>query len=419
MNIYKNKKKGFTLIEVIAVLVILSIIALIVTPLVAGIIRKAKISANKRSIDAYGRTVELATVAYMLDDTKEPTSFDDLVIEYRGEKVECAINKVNYDGSAFLDKCTVNGRFVKDSKSSSGYYQYGKDTGNYMFTKYIDIEESTSGNSSSSGSSTGGTTNNGGSANNGGTTNGNGTSGNNGSQASTPTTVTYNGGVYYQLSNISVPAGYVALIGEPLSYEDVVNYAGNIPVTNVNGIGMVAYYTSDTCNESNQSGCTTDYGSSNVKVIIDAWAAANLNGADARVMTTEYLTNLGYALVGDNVYQKTSKTPDTLFNVGVDYWAIDGNGHVYKGSARFSVTYPYDIAAIRPIIIAKSSEVKPNATSSASTPKVTADASNPYTVDMVIIFISILVIVVCTIIYVIYMFTNKNKDDDKNKKEKK
>lgn len=35
------KKKGFTLIELIAVLVIMAIIALIVTPLVINIIRKA------------------------------------------------------------------------------------------------------------------------------------------------------------------------------------------------------------------------------------------------------------------------------------------------------------------------------------------------------------------------------------------
>ena len=60
------RKKGFTLIELIAVLVILAILALIVTPLVMNIIRKARVSADKRSIDAYGRSVELAITSYLM-----------------------------------------------------------------------------------------------------------------------------------------------------------------------------------------------------------------------------------------------------------------------------------------------------------------------------------------------------------------
>ena len=55
-----KKVRGFTLIELVAVLVIMAIIALIVTPLVMNIIRKARISADKRSVDAYGRSIELA-----------------------------------------------------------------------------------------------------------------------------------------------------------------------------------------------------------------------------------------------------------------------------------------------------------------------------------------------------------------------
>lgn len=51
-----RKVRGFTLIELIAVLVIMAIIALIVTPLVMNIIRKARISADERSVDAYGRS---------------------------------------------------------------------------------------------------------------------------------------------------------------------------------------------------------------------------------------------------------------------------------------------------------------------------------------------------------------------------
>ena len=394
-----KKKRGFTLIEVIAVLVILSIIVLIVTPLVMNIIRKAKVSANKRSIDAYARSVEYAVAVYMLDDINFPTSFNDISIEYKGYKVECAVNVVNYDGSIFLDKCAVNGELVKDSKFNSGYYQVGRDTGNYMFTLYKDVTEvinNTSGNGSVSDNT-------------------------NSNSNLTLGTVTYNGLSYYRLPNVSVTAGYVALVSEePLSYADTVKYAGSIPVANVNGIGMVSYYSSDTCNASNTEGCRTDYASSNVKVIIDAWANDNV-GSDstATILTTEYLTDYGYALVGNKVYQKTSTTPNSLFALGIDYWAIDGNGNVYKGSSTFNVTYPYDVAAIRPIIIAKSSDVKPNSngntitnnSANSVTNNTNDSVKNPYTVDLIIMFISIAVIVVCTIIYIIYMI-NKNKKKD-------
>ena len=60
-----KNKKAFTLIELIAVLVILAILALIVTPLVLNIIKKARTSADKRSIDAYGRSIELAIADYI------------------------------------------------------------------------------------------------------------------------------------------------------------------------------------------------------------------------------------------------------------------------------------------------------------------------------------------------------------------
>ena len=403
----KVKKKGFTLIEVIAVLVIMAIIALIATPLVMNIIRKSKNSADKRSIDVYGKTVGLAAVAYMLDDTEFPTSFDDLSIEYTGSRVECAVNIVNYDGSVFLDKCAVNGRLIKDSKFSSGYYQYGRDTGNYLFTLYKDVTEVVN-NSSNNGS---------GSINSGSSTSLSTTT-------STLGTVTYNGGTYYRLTNVNVNVGYVALTPEkPLSYEDTVKYAGNIPVANVNGYGYVAYYTSDTCNASNNTDCKTDYASSNAKIIIDAWALDNLkDGSTASIMTTEYLTNQGYSLVGNNTYQKTSATPTGLFSLGIDYWTIDDNGNVYKGSSLFNVTYPYDIAAIRPIIIVPKDDVKVNRSSNNGTNngttgnRVTNDTSNPYTVDNIIMFVAIAVIVICVIIYVVYVIS-KNKDKEDKKKE--
>lgn len=102
------KKKGFTLIELIAVLVIMAIIALIVTPLVMNIIKKAQNSANERSIDAYGRSAEIAVAGYLLENGDIPTSFDQLNVEYSGAEVSCSTKQINYDGSVYLTGCTVN-----------------------------------------------------------------------------------------------------------------------------------------------------------------------------------------------------------------------------------------------------------------------------------------------------------------------
>ena len=116
----KKRMKGFTLIELISVLVIMAILALIVIPLVMNIIRKARVSADKRSIDAYGRSIELAIAGYLLDTGKFPTEVSQLTIEYSGNKVECETTQLNSDSSVYLAGCTVAGR-------STGDYTYGKE----------------------------------------------------------------------------------------------------------------------------------------------------------------------------------------------------------------------------------------------------------------------------------------------------
>ena len=117
---FKRKENAFTLIELIATIVIMAIIALIVTPLVMTIIRKARISADKRSIDAYGRSIELAIAGYLLDTGKFATSIDELTIEYSGNKVECETTQINPDSSVYLSNCKVNNREVTN-------YTYGTD----------------------------------------------------------------------------------------------------------------------------------------------------------------------------------------------------------------------------------------------------------------------------------------------------
>ena len=115
-----RKKKGFTLIELIAVLVIMAILALIVTPLVMNIIRKARISADERSVDVYGRSIELAIASYLLDTGKFSTEISDFTIEYSGDKVSCETTQINPDSSVYLAGCKVKNRNVEG-------YTYGND----------------------------------------------------------------------------------------------------------------------------------------------------------------------------------------------------------------------------------------------------------------------------------------------------
>ena len=115
---YKIKRENlklttlaFTLIELIAVLVIMAIIALIVTPLVMNIVRKAKDSANKRSIDAYGRSIELAIASHLLETGDFPTSIDELTIEYSGDEV--SYNNVDYYVIADSDETESTVKLLK------------------------------------------------------------------------------------------------------------------------------------------------------------------------------------------------------------------------------------------------------------------------------------------------------------------
>ena len=132
-----KRKKGFTLIELIAVLVILAILALIVTPLVMNIIRKAKISADRRSVDAYGRSVELAIATHLLDTGAFPTDLKSLNVEYTGKVVVCNVMQMKENGGIYLSECTVGTKEVKDSSTEDGWYHYG--TRDLTNEEYVDM----------------------------------------------------------------------------------------------------------------------------------------------------------------------------------------------------------------------------------------------------------------------------------------
>ena len=332
------KKKGFTLIELIAVLVIMAILALIVTPLVMNIIRKARVSADKRSIDAYGRSIELAVASYLLDTGKFPTDISQLTIEYSGSEVVCETTQLNPDSSVYLVGCTVAGRTVD--------YEYGKDK-SPSYTSYSVGDE-----------------------------------------------VTYNGVDYYVIKNSGVKDSTVTLLkAEPLTVSEVNTYGGvgtennhvNVYSTsdtsasyyqtasNQNGYGGMAYYSSETCglinNESVITGCTMDYADSDIKYVVDAWKAVESPLAtEARLITFDELKdNLGYEQRDDGYglsWVPTQATPNFV-NINISgyfrYCTMsqyrDSSYMVWSVGRLFSQNFPllgvevYYPNMVRPVIV--------------------------------------------------------------------
>ena len=263
---FKRKENAFTLIELIAVLVIMAIIALIVTPLVMSIIRKARISADKRSIDAYGRSIELAIAGYLLDTGSFPTDINQLTIEYSGDEVVCSTTQLNSDSSVYLAGCTVAGRNVEG-------YTYGED----KTPQAPSYDEYSVGD-----------------------------------------TVTYNNINYYVITDSSSSEQSVTLLkAEPLSYEEVQTYSAvtGAQTINRNGYGGMQY------------GTTSTYSTSYVKATVDNWKAAEApSSTEARLIQYDEFENLGY--VEENInpsdigWVKSENTPTWVYNSNYWYWTM-------------------------------------------------------------------------------------------------
>ncbi len=74
----KKHDKGFTLVELLIVIVILGILATVTVFAVRGITNKA----NTNSCNAEQRTIETAIEAFYADNNAEPTVKTDLIPEY-------------------------------------------------------------------------------------------------------------------------------------------------------------------------------------------------------------------------------------------------------------------------------------------------------------------------------------------------
>ena len=328
----KRNSKAFTLIELIGVLVIMAIIALIVTPLVLNIIRKARVSSDRRSVDAYGRSIELAIAGYLLDTGKFPTEVSQLTIEYSGNEVVCTTTQINSDSSVYLSGCTVAGRSVEN-------YTYGEDKTPQAptYTAY-----------------------------------------------QVGDTVTYNNINYYVIKDSSASDDSVKLLkAEPLSVEEVNqfgvghvnNYTNDSVGTayNKNGYGGMAYYTSETCGYVNSSwldsGCTTDYAASDIKQVVDAWKNAKAPAAtEARLITKDEIDNNfefeEYDCCGGCGACKENRFKDSwMYNRNYRYWTISqyNNSDYYVWGVEYSGSLihfkvngdhsHYHDSVVRPVIV--------------------------------------------------------------------
>lgn len=118
----KSNQKGFTLIELLAVIVILAVIALIATPLVMGVINRARENAAIDSVYGYLDAVEQGVAEYQLTTTgmtfnPEGVAFDVEVDSARSLKVTQNTTEhtipVNFNGSA-----PTEGKFKFDAEGN-------------------------------------------------------------------------------------------------------------------------------------------------------------------------------------------------------------------------------------------------------------------------------------------------------------
>lgn len=122
----KNNKKGFTLVELLAVIVILAIIALIATPIILNVIDNAKEGAAKNSAYGYIDALEKANAQAILSDSEVTVLSGTYTISDGGKVVTYGDAKsmaVNFKGDAPSDDGTLtytNGKLTGGSITVSG-----------------------------------------------------------------------------------------------------------------------------------------------------------------------------------------------------------------------------------------------------------------------------------------------------------
>lgn len=163
--------------------------------------------------------------------------------------------------------------------------------------------------------------------------------------------VIYKGQEYHVIKDNDSNEDYVNILKDtPLTVAEVNKYGKvgtkdnhiNINVTSnefaqyyqeafdLNGYGGMAYYTSDTCDNSTNTSCTTEYDKSNIKYVVDAWAKDKFGEKqlkDARLITADEFTSLSDVTINttpSGSYNTYNAKYDWLYNNNYTYWTMSG-----------------------------------------------------------------------------------------------
>ena len=125
----KKAKRGFTLVELLGVVLIIAIIVLIAVPIILNIVKVSKKAANKSSVNALIRSIELNYIDYDFTDDLLFTFGDyseDSVNSSNGNQSNIKINDINYVKFDVTNNPSTNieGLINTDSKSISDLIDY-------------------------------------------------------------------------------------------------------------------------------------------------------------------------------------------------------------------------------------------------------------------------------------------------------
>lgn len=128
MNKIINDKKGFTLVELLAVIIIISVIALITVPVITDVLDDAEETTAKRSVDLFAKSFKAAVSESTLNGviiktgkftTDDGHTFADLSgktlnVTYNGDAVKCSDIELYSDGNLYLSDCQVGDYELKN-----------------------------------------------------------------------------------------------------------------------------------------------------------------------------------------------------------------------------------------------------------------------------------------------------------------